>query len=386
MASLQARHTRACATRKPWTPFAVATIGCTCQGGPTYYVVVREGVKLHRERVGKNRKTAERALTKIQAQTDDGAYVPQLNIRFKAWGDQWRRSLRKPKENTRRGYASTIVYAKKAFGEKDVRRIGTADICRFLELLRAEKVGESTQAKHLRVLGACFNSAIAHGYAARNPVRDLPRSERPAHRKRDESAYFTNEELPRLFSEIPGGPYRTLFLVALKTGMRQGELLALRWRNVTLQGSRIHVRESWTDRRLGETKNRESRDVHLSPEVVELLGAWWGDCGRPVDDKLVFPGDTVTGFMNPQTILRRELYPAMARAGIPREGPTGAKRTFHSFRHTFAKVAIESGRPITWLSRHLGHSSLNVTTETYGHIEDRVRQQEALQMEGVFAV
>ena len=163
MASLQARHTRACATRKPWTPFAVATIGCTCQGGPTYYVVVREGVKLHRERVGKNRKTAERALTKIQAQTDDGAYVPQLNIRFKAWGDQWRRSLRKPKENTRRGYASTIVYAKKAFGEKDVRRIGTADICRFLELLRAEKVGESTQAKHLRVLGACFNSAIAHG-------------------------------------------------------------------------------------------------------------------------------------------------------------------------------------------------------------------------------
>jgi len=386
MASLQARHQRTCAASKPWTTFEAANVGCTCAGGPTYYVVVREGAKVHRERVGKNRKTAERALTKIQAQEDDGAYVPQLNIKFNARGDRWRESLREPKENTRRGYASTIEYAKETFGEKDVRRIGTADIVRFLDELRTEKVGESTQAKHLRVLGACFSSAVAHGYAARNPVKDLPRSEKPAHRKREESAYFTNEELPKLFAEISEGAYRTVLLVALKTGMRQGELLALRWGNVKLQESRIHVRESWTDGSLGETKNRESRDVHLSREVVELLGAWWGECGRPNDGKLVFPGDTASGYMNPQTILRRELYPAMTRAGVPREGPTGAKRTFHSFRHTFAKVAIESGRPITWLSRHLGHSSLNVTTETYGHIEDRVRQQEAQQMEGVFAI
>src|SRR5262249_43162608 len=104
MASLQARHQRACAKAKPWTTFEVATGGCTCAGGPTYYVVIREGFKLHRDRVGKNRKTAERALTKIQAQEDDGAYVPQLNIKFSDWGDRWRESLRKPKENTKRGY------------------------------------------------------------------------------------------------------------------------------------------------------------------------------------------------------------------------------------------------------------------------------------------
>ena len=53
MASLQARHTRACATGKPWTTFESATEGCSCQ--PSYYVVVRDGGKLHRERVGRNR-------------------------------------------------------------------------------------------------------------------------------------------------------------------------------------------------------------------------------------------------------------------------------------------------------------------------------------------
>lgn len=66
-------------------------------------------------------------------------------------------------------------------------------------------------------------------------------------------------------------------------------------------------------------------------------------------------------------MLEGELYPAMERAGVPRLGPTGEKRTFHSFRHTFAKRALEEGRQITWLSRHLGHSSLKVTDEVYGH-------------------
>jgi hypothetical protein len=57
----------------------------------------------------------------------------------------------------------------------------------------------------------------------------------------------------------------------------------------------------------------------------------------PPDDHLVFPGDGRDGYLVNGTILKRELYPAMERAGIPRVGPTGEKRTFHSFRHTFAR-------------------------------------------------
>jgi hypothetical protein len=89
--------------------------------------------------------------------------------------------------------------------------------------------------------------------------------------------------------------------------------------------------------------------------------------------------------MNPQVILRRELYPAMERAGIPRVGPTGEKRTFHSLRHTFARIAIDQNRPIFWLSKHLGHSSLDVTSGVYGHFEKTTRQREAEAMAGAFA-
>jgi integrase len=76
----------------------------------------------------------------------------------------------------------------------------------------------------------------------------------------------------------------------------------------------------------------------------------------------------------------------MAASEIPRVGPTGEKRTAHSFRHTYAKLALENGLQITWLSRELGHSSLKVTTGIYGHWERDVAKREAAKMEGVFGV
>ena len=392
MASLQARHTRVCATGKPWTTFVEATDGCTCS--PSYYVVVREGGKLHRERVGRNRKVAERALTKRQAAEDDGSFVPQKAIRFDEWADRWLAGLER-KPNTVNGYRTTIRYAKHAFGDVIVRRLTVEHIKTFLcvctEARRGQKgtlaMSDSTRAKHLRVLGVCLESAVTAGYAGRNPVRDVPKGERPR-RRRQEAAYFTNDELPVLFERLRerGETYRVLFELALKTGMRQGELLALTWGDVDLVHSVIHVRRTYTDGNLGSPKNHEKREVFVTEEIVDMLGSWWGECGKPSDDKLVLPGETKSGYLNPQVILRRELYPAMKTAGIARIGPTGEKRTFHSLRHTFARVAIENNRPIFWLSKHLGHSSLDVTSNVYGHFEKATRRMEAEAMAGVFGV
>jgi integrase len=113
------------------------------------------------------------------------------------------------------------------------------------------------------------------------------------------------------------------------------------------------VRWNYSRERLTTPKNHERRDVDITSDLVELLGYWWGELGRPDDDKLVFAADTKTGYLNHKTVLDRELYPAMEASDVPRVGPTGEKRTFHSFRHTFAKRALENGRQVTWLSRPL---------------------------------
>ena len=96
--------------------------------------------------------------------------------------------------------------------------------------------------------------AWAAQHADSNPVRELPPAQRPRP-ERKEAAYFENKELPRLFQHLNSEPYRTLSLVALKTGMRQGELIALRWGDVDLDDAVVRVRSSYTGGTLGTPKN-----------------------------------------------------------------------------------------------------------------------------------
>jgi integrase len=337
--------------------------------------------KLRRERIGRDRKTAERALRKIGVQVDEGAYRTPENVAFDVWAERWLASLKRPKDSTKDSYRSTVGYAVAAFGSKPVRRVGPADVDHFLALLAEKGLSGSTQAKHLRVLHACLSSATKRGLAARNPLDALESSQRPRARRR-ESAYFESDELPRLLAAIPPGVHRLLVLVAVKTGMRVGELLALTWADVDLLEAVVRVRGSYSGGRLSTPKNHERRDVDLSPDLVEALAAWWAELRRPAETTLVFPG--ATGHLDAANVLRSVLYPAMREAGIPRVGPTGEPRTFHSLRHTFARIALESGTELTWLSRHLGHSSTAVTDGVYGHWSRAARKAEARKLEGAF--
>jgi integrase len=385
MPSLQARHSDHCALARPWTPFAERIDGCTCPDGPLYYVVVREGDQAHKEPVGRDRHQAEVTLHQLAVDIENGDYRPRLHIAFDDWADRWLASLER-KPSTVGSYRSTVVHAKDVFGSQRVRALGPADVARFNLILREKGCSPSTRAKHLRVLGACLQAAVFYRFAESNPVRELPPAQRPRP-ERKEAAYFENDELPRLFRHLSDEPYRTFSLVALKTGMRQEELLALRWCDVDLKDAVIRVRRSFTFGGVSTPKNRERRDVDLITDVVELLAQWralyatgWGG------ESLVFKADAGDRFLSPTVLLRRQLYPAMVRAGIPRIGPTQEARTFHSFRHTFAKRALENGAQITWLSRHLGHSTLKVTTDIYGHWERAERKLQAAKMEGTFPV
>jgi integrase len=380
---LQAKHSTRCALRRLWTPFDQAVAGCTCPDGPIYYIVVRDGNQAHKEAVGRDRQHAQFALHRAIAAFENDEYRPRLNIGFAAWADRWLESLER-KPSTVGSYRSTIAHAKAAFGDQRVRRLGPEDIARFNHLLRERGCSSSTRAKHLRVLGACLQAAVFYRYAGSNPVRELPPAQRPRP-ERKEAAYFENHELPRLFAHLQNEPYRTLCLVALKTGMRQGELLALRWCDVDLEEAVVRVRRSYTGGAVGTPKNRERRDVDLISDVVEMLERMRSEWGSAdATESLVFHSNGGHGFLTSSVLLRRQLYPAMARAGIRRIGPTQEPRTFHSFRHTFAKRALESGAQITWLSRHLGHSSLKVTTDIYGHWERAERKIQAAKMEGAF--
>jgi hypothetical protein len=91
--SLQASHGRHCALGRAWTPFDQTTEGCTCPGGPFYYVVVRVGEDSQKEPVGRDRQDAEVALHRLRSAVEEGAYRPRPTIGFVDWADRWLSSL-----------------------------------------------------------------------------------------------------------------------------------------------------------------------------------------------------------------------------------------------------------------------------------------------------
>src|SRR4051812_2148480 len=113
MASLQARHSRR--GLHPWSRSDPITLKeCSCDGGPTYYVVVRQGTRISREKAGKNRREAERKLRAVAVAEDEGSFAAARHVRFDAFADGWLTALQR-KPTTRDSYASTIRMAQRAF-------------------------------------------------------------------------------------------------------------------------------------------------------------------------------------------------------------------------------------------------------------------------------
>jgi integrase len=371
MASLQASHSRRCALsagrKSPAvTPFAIPA-DCTCQ--PSYFVDSLVNGKKVRERVGKNRKQAERRLNKVNVAQDEGSYEPPRDLPFPEFADKWHAGLQRPKKTTADGYLTTINYAKLAFAQRKVRQVTADDVGRFLDLIPA---GETTKAKHLRVLSSLFSAAVKWGYAGRNPVDRLPDSHRPKP-KRSKASYFMDDELPMILAQLDG-MYRVAFLLSLKTGIREGELAALTWPDVSLTEREITVWKATSEDGTPKTES-SCRVVDFNEDVEKLLAAWWAECGKPTGDVLVFA--TGSGPIPFWTFTKGILYPALKRAGIERVGPYGKKRTWHSLRHTYARLWIEGGGNVYALSAQLGHSSVRVTTDRYGHFSRKASKLEA---------
>jgi integrase len=248
-----------------------------------------------------------------------------------------------------------------------VRDLDAGDVRRFLEAIRQEnarrlrrenerrakrgeparEVSPATLAKHLRQLGACLEAAQAEHYAETNAVRELPKGARPRVPK-SPPTYYTDHELARLWPELGERPvYAALCKAAVLTGCRFGELAALTWADLDLLGRELHVARTYTAG-IGVVplpKSNEVRTVDLTPQAAALFEAWL------VEDRgegLVFERED-GGHLSNAYALRSVLYPALERAGIPRVGERGRERDFHSFRHTFARIALEHGAEITWV-------------------------------------
>jgi len=181
-------------------------------------------------------------------------------------------------------------------------------------------------------------------------------------------AFYSPEEVHALVRDAASDQDGALFLTAAYTGLRRGELIALRWRDVDFERSAIRVAGSYANGHLTTPKSGHGRVVPMVPEVAEALARLSQRDEGTGDDDLVFCGE-FGGYLD-GSALRRRFVAAQERAGL-------RQIRFHDLRHTFGTLAVRGAESIVELQNWLGHAEVR-TTMRYTHYREQQGAAERL--------
>jgi site-specific recombinase XerD len=197
------------------------------------------------------------------------------------------------KETTLDNYRSILrAHLLPRFGELAVNRVRKGDIEEFMAALAEAGLAAHTRSGIFKLLSQIFTFAVRNGWCEENPCRSV---RRPRVRDCSEIRFLNQQELEALIASVDvsaapfGSTDRAIFLTAAMTGMRQGELLALRWRDVDWQAKRIRVRRNYTRGHWSTPKSRSGeRSVPLSRKVEAEMRAHLHRTEFAGEDDLVF--------------------------------------------------------------------------------------------------
>jgi integrase len=238
-----------------------------------------------------------------------------------------------------------------------VKSVAVEEWLRDLETTNGKPASPATKTKVRNVMSALFSHAIRREWASRNPISSVRTS---AKRLRTPDI-LTADEIQALLLELSQRE-RVMVLVAGSTGLRRGELIALRWRDVNNETNQANVTHSIWHNVEGDTKTEAShKPVPLDPFVVQELKEWRLTSMYCADDDFLFPSIVKNGSqpIQPDMILKRHIRPALKRIGV-------AKRIgWHSFRHGLATVLRQKGVDIKTAQELLRHANSRITLDIY---------------------
>jgi integrase len=250
----------------------------------------------------------------------------------------------------------------------------------FMDRLRAEKRSAAMIKRVVSDLGAILADAQERGTVAQNVVRSLSRGKRG---KRTEQRHKhklkvgvdipTPDEIRAILASL-NGRWRPVILTAIFTGLRASELRGLTWENVDLKRGVLHVTQR-ADKfnTLGKPKSASGhRDVPMPPLLLNTLREWKLKCPKS-ESGLVFPSGAGEIEYH-SNMVNRGLLPAQVAAGVVGKSGKAKYTGLHALRHFYASWCINRvedgglGLPIKVVQHRLGHASMTMTSDIYGHL------------------
>lgn len=328
---------------------------------------------------GSTLKQAKQALRLIEEQVARGIYVGESRIpTFKQVAEMW---LEHKKGNLRRSTWEVYEgHTRKHFSElldAKVNRITTATIERYIRDRQAASMPINTIRKIVVSLNQIMKYAVRHGYISHNPVLEAERPrapQDPESRADKHIRVLTPPEIAAFLRAVKDQKYRVMFMLAIMSGLRQGEIVGSKWQDIDWESSQIAVERTFNNQAWYQPKTKGSRRrIDLGPAMMRELKLWRVAC-PPNELDLIFPNEA-GGPINHNNLVVRHFRPALKAAGIE-------QIRFHDLRHTYASLLIEQGENIKYIQSQLGHSSPTVTLNVYAHLMKPVNQESAIKLEG----
>ena len=220
----------------------------------------------------------------------------------------------------------------------------------------------------------------------RREGRPLPRGQSPEREpgapghRRDRARGSHAREVNRLLDALEPAHY-PLFFTAVCTGVRLGELLALQWGDLDETAHRLHVRRTAYQGAFYVPKTKRSRRaIDVGDQWLGVLSRWRREQhgeSVPPPDALLFPASS-GGPLDPDNLRHRVWAPALAKAKLRHV-------RIHSLRHTFASMLIAQGENVKYISSQLGHASVQITLDRYGHLFPDEKRTSATRFEAQLA-
>ncbi|HXC75682.1 MAG TPA: tyrosine-type recombinase/integrase [Candidatus Acidoferrum sp.] len=336
---------------------------------------------------GKTRTDVAHKLGALTQQLSSGLPLPSGQETVASFLATWlegRRSQLRPAP-WRRSEEYVRIHIVPVIGNVKVSRLTPHHLTRLYE----SRLGAGLSTTSVHHLHATLHTALGQAVRWNLVPRNVADLVDPPRIRRLEMTVFGPDQVRVLLDAARGGPLEAIITVAVSTGMRRGELLALRWRDVDLDRSTVRVvgtLQRGFDRKLiiAEPKTSHSRrQVEISSLATDalrrhratqtslrlMLGEEWED------HDLVFPNQ----FGNPQDgghLVLGQFVPLLKRAGLPRI-------RFHDLRHTAASLLLGRGVHPKIVSEMLGHATIGITLDLYSHATPTMHREAARTMDEV---
>jgi integrase len=277
------------------------------------------------------------------------------------------------KLSTRTAVKSVLrVHLEPFFGERPIGSVTHEDVVDLMALMEKKGVGPKSIRNYVGTLSALYRFAMhpRRRWATFNPCDGV---ELPAVPDHVGIRYLELDQIDALVENAQSGPYgdldRALYRTAAMTGLRLGELIALRWRDVDWASSAVRVRSNYVLGEFGTPKSKRStRSVPMADDVAAELDRFYRASGEPGDDALVFDDPLADAPLDKAGVLRR-MRKALKAAKLDEA------HRFHDLRHTFGTAMAAAGVPMRTLQEWMGHRDIE-TTQRYADYAPRSRDAE----------